>query len=159
MKPRAALALSIAGILVTGSAALAVNTYTLNGSHTSTLGNAGNVLLPDASVTTTPAQGRIPTNTVAIPKTSPKVTITASSGKKADDSKASPFKKPSSALAPGNKQAAPVTIQPDPGSGGAIATQPGAASGDGLIATQPGDDKGGLRGGGGGGSGGHGSDD
>jgi hypothetical protein len=68
MEPRAALALSITGILITGSAALAVNTYTLNGSHTSTLGNAGNVLLPDPSIATTPAPGRTPINTVASPQ-------------------------------------------------------------------------------------------
>ncbi len=124
MKSRAALALSITGILVIGSAALAVNIYTLNGSHTSTLGNAGNVLLPDPSVTTTRAPAHVPTNTVASPK-------------------AAPSKKPSRAAAPTSNQPAPVTVQPDPGRGE-------------TIATQPGDDKGGLRGGGGGG---HGSDD
>ena len=39
MKTKTALALSVAGILLTGSAALAVNTQTLNGSHTGTTGN------------------------------------------------------------------------------------------------------------------------
>lgn len=147
MKSRAALALSIAGILVTGSAALAANTYTLNSSHTSTLGNAGNVLLPDVPVTTSPAPDRTPTNTVASPKATPKATSKASSkagsGKKADGTKTSPSGKPSPAPAPGSNQGGPVTAQPAPGVGG-------------LIVTPPGDDKGGLRGGG---SGGHGSDD
>ena len=130
MKSRAALALSITGILVIGSAALAVNIYTLNGSHTSTLGDAGNVLLPDPSVTTTRAPALVPTSTAASPKAAPKA-------------KAVPSKKPSPAPAPTSNQAAPGTVQPDPGRGE-------------TIATQPGDDKGGLRGVGGGG---HGSDD
>ena len=143
MKSRAALALSITGILVIGSAALAVNIYTLNGSHTSTLGNAGNVLLPDPSVTTTRAPAHVPTNTVASPKAAPKAPSEAGTGKNGVNGKAAPSKKPSRAPAPTSNQPAPVTVQPDPGRGE-------------TIATQPGDDKGGLRGGGGGG---HGSDD
>lgn len=154
MKSRAALALSITGILVTGSAALAANTYTLNSSQTSTLGNAGNVLLPDTSVTASPAPGRAPTSTVASPKATPQATSKPGSGKKVDDSKTAPSKKPSPAPAPGSNQGGPVTAQPGAGSGGTIATQP--PSGGGQIVIPPGDDKGGLRGGG---SGGHGSDD
>ena len=131
------------GILFIGSAALAVNTYTLNGSHTSTLGNAGNVLLPDPSVTTTHAPAQIPTTTVASPKAAPKAPSEAGSGNNGVNRTAAPSKKPSPAPGPSNNPAAPATVQPDPGRGA-------------TIATQPGDDKGGLRGGGGGG---HGSDD
>jgi hypothetical protein len=55
MKTRAALALSVAGFLVTGSAALAVNTQALNTSPAGT-GNANSVLLPNnASRTPAPA--------------------------------------------------------------------------------------------------------
>ena len=123
MKTRAALVLSVVGILVTGAAALAVNTYTLNSTHTSTLGNAGSVLLPDVSATRTPAPVLSPTNTVS----SPRVTPTATS-------------QPSPSPMPGSEKAGPVTAQPGAGSGG-------------PIPTQPGDDKGGLRGGGSGGHG------
>lgn len=139
MKPRAALVLSITGILITGSAALAVNTATLNSPHTSTIGNAGNLLLPNAQ----PTRTATPANTVASPKATPQATNSASSGKKANDGKASTPQKPSPSPLPGSSQGRPVTTQPVPGS-------------DGAIATQPGDDKGGLRSGG---SGGHGSDD
>lgn len=143
MKSRAALVLSITGILFIGSAALAVNTYTLNGTHASTLGNAGNVLLPNPSDTTTPAPDHVPTNPVASPKAAPKTPSEAGSGNNGVNRNAAPSKKPSPAPAPTSNQASPVTVQPDPGRGA-------------TIATQPGDDKGGLRGGG---SGGHGSDD
>ena len=100
MKSRAALALSITGILVIGSAALAVNIYTLNGSHTSTLGNAGNVLLPDRSVTTTRAPAHVPTSTAASPKAAPKAPSEAGSGKNGVNTKAVPSKEPSPAPAP-----------------------------------------------------------
>ncbi|WP_314194905.1 hypothetical protein [uncultured Arthrobacter sp.] len=46
MKTRAALAVSVAGFLVTGSAALAVNTQALNTPPAGT-GNANSVLLPN----------------------------------------------------------------------------------------------------------------
>ena len=120
MKTRTALVLSVAGILVTGAAALAANTYTLNSTPTSTLGNAGSVLLPDVSRTATPAPVPSPTNTVA----SPQATPTATS-------------QPSPSPAPGSDETGAVTAQPGDGSGG-------------TIATPPGDDKGGLRGGSGG---------
>ena len=55
MKTRAALALSVAGILVTGSAAVTVNTQALNTPPAGT-GNANSVLLPNnASRTPAPA--------------------------------------------------------------------------------------------------------
>ena len=51
MKTRAALVLSVAGILVTGSAALAVNTQVLSTTPSGT-GNANSVLLPNNSSST-----------------------------------------------------------------------------------------------------------
>ena len=55
MKTRAALALSVAGFLMTGSAALTVNTQALNTPPAGT-GNANSVLLPNnASRTPAPA--------------------------------------------------------------------------------------------------------
>jgi hypothetical protein len=146
MKTRAALVLSVAGILVTGSAALAVNTYALNSAHTSTIGNASSVLLPGAPTTTTQALGATPTptNTVTSPKATPKVT-----GKKA-----TPTRTPSPSPAQESVNGGAVTAQPG-ADGAPIPTQSGVASG-GPTVTAPGDDKGGLRGGG---SGGHGSDD
>jgi hypothetical protein len=120
MKTRAALVLSVAGILFTGAAALAANTYTLNSTHTSTLGNAGSVLLPDVSHTATPAPVLTPTDSVASPQATPDAAS-----------------QPSPSPAPGSDD------------GRTVATQPGAGSG-GTVATQPGDDKGGLRGGSGG---------
>lgn len=59
MKTRAALALSVTGILVTGSAALAVNTQVLNTAPAGT-GNANSVLLPNNSGST-PAPGAVTT--------------------------------------------------------------------------------------------------
>ena len=73
MKSRAALALSIAGILVTGSAAPAVNTHALNTSHTGTTGNADRALLPDDSATSTPT----PTDVAADLKPSAEATSTS----------------------------------------------------------------------------------
>ena len=61
MKTRAAVALSFAGILITGSAALAVNTQTLNNSNPGTTGDANKVLLPDDSPTGTRAATLVPT--------------------------------------------------------------------------------------------------
>lgn len=143
MKSKAALALSIAGILITGSAALAVNTYTLNSSHTSTVGNASNILLPNDSATKTPAPASAP----ASPKATPKPTGNARSGPAAG-AKPAPSKTASSSPAQGSGGA--VTDQP--GSGGTVASPAPVGT---VI--EPGDDKGGLRNGGSGG--GHGSDD
>lgn len=59
---RTALVLSVAGVLLTGSAALAVNTQTLKNSSSSTTGNANEVLLPQNA--TTPSSP-VPTETSA----------------------------------------------------------------------------------------------
>jgi hypothetical protein len=122
MKTRAALVLSVAGILLTGAAALAVNTYTLNSTHTSTLGNASSILLPDGSPTAPPAQVLTPAAPVASPQEPPAATS-----------------QPSPSPVPGSDD------------GGTGVTQPGAGSG-GTVVSEPGDDRGGLRGGGGHGS-------
>lgn len=67
--------LSVAGILVAGAAALAANTFTLNSTRTSTLGNAGSILLPDVPATGTPAPAPSPTTTVPSPKPTPTATL------------------------------------------------------------------------------------
>ncbi|AXJ08843.1 hypothetical protein [Arthrobacter sp. PM3] len=102
MKTRTAVVLSVAGILVAGAAALAANTFTLNSARTSTLGNAGNILLPGgpASGTATPAPS--PTVTAPSPTSTPTVP-----------------RQPSPSAAPGT-----VTAKAQPGSGPA-ATPPG----------------------------------
>ena len=139
MKPRTALVLSAAGILFTGAAALAANTYTLNSTNTSTLGNGGSVLVPDISRTPTPAPVLPPSAAVASPQATP-------------DAAGQPS---TSTTTTGQDDSGTPTTQPGAVSGGDTATtQPGTVSGGG-VATQTGDDKGGLRGG----SGGHGSDD
>ena len=51
MKTRTALVLSVAGVLLTGSAALAVNTRTLGNSSTSFTGTSNEVLLPQNATT------------------------------------------------------------------------------------------------------------
>lgn len=144
MKSKAALALSIAGILITGSAALAVNTYTLNSSHTSTVGNASNILPPNDSATKAP----VPASAPASPEATPKPTGNVRSGPAAAGAKPTPSKTASPSAARGSGGA--VTDQP--GSGATVATP--APVGSTVI--ELGDDKGGLRNGGGGG---HGSDD
>jgi hypothetical protein len=71
MKTRAALALSVAGILVTGSAALAVNTHVLNTTPAGT-GNANSVLLPGSP-------GRTPAPAAAVGAVGATTTADASS--------------------------------------------------------------------------------
>ena len=51
MKTRTALVLSVAGVLLTGSAALAVNTRTLGNSSPNFTGTANEVLLPQNATT------------------------------------------------------------------------------------------------------------
>ncbi|MDZ4090003.1 MAG: hypothetical protein U1D68_02195 [Arthrobacter sp.] len=51
MKTRTALVLSVAGVLLTGSAALAVNTRTLGNSSPSFTGTSNEVLLPQNATT------------------------------------------------------------------------------------------------------------
>jgi hypothetical protein len=116
MKTKTALALSVAGILLTGSAALAVNTQTLNGSHMGTTGNTDQLLLPAASVSSTPAVS-IPTESAA-----PQPTTTASSSPEVR-----------------NAPRAPASAKPAP------SRQPGDDKGGLRTTPETGGDKGGLR--------------
>lgn len=156
MKTRAALVLAIAGILVTGSAALAVNTQTLNNAHTGTTGNADRVLLPGGLTTATPAPADVAAS----------LTPTAeATGTSSDDSSAaqSPGTSPSAepgddkggllkAPEPGDDKGGPVEIQPGAGTGSPITTGPSDDKGGLLKAPEPGDDSGGHGGGSGRGS-------
>ncbi len=125
MRTRSALALSIAGILVTGSTALAVNTQTLNNSSTGTTGNAS-VLLPDGSATSTPA---------AVPAAASSPDTTAAATTRTNRT-ASPS--PSST---------PLSIhEAGDDKGGLRATpEPGDDKGGLTNTVEPGDDKGGSR--------------
>jgi hypothetical protein len=161
MKTRAALALSVAGILVTGSAALAVNTQVLSTTPSGT-GNANSVLLPNKSSKTA-----APTAAVGA-KATPNMTSVGGGGstthapaKTAGAPESLDGKggrrtapSPSSGLGdartqkdgtvPGTSDAGPAAPQPDltigSPSGGA-----GAAGDPAVVTGQPGDDKGGLR--------------
>jgi hypothetical protein len=154
MKTRAALVLAIAGILVAGSAALAVNTQTLNNAHTGTTGNADRVLLPDGLTTATPA----PPDVAASLTPTAEVTSTSSDDNSAPPSPAaSPSSEPGDdkggllkAPEPGDDNGGPVEIQPGPGS--PITTGPSDDKGGLLRAPEPGDDSGGHGGRSGGGS-------
>jgi hypothetical protein len=138
MRTRSALALSVAGILVTGSAALAVNTQTLNNSPGGSTGNANQFLLPPgsaASPATSPA-----------PDTSPSPSPTSTASATPDDNRAAtPSPSPTSSAAP-----SPSDDPDEPGddNGGIRETpEPGDDHG-GHGTSEPGDDHGG-----------HGSDD
>ncbi|RAM35878.1 hypothetical protein [Arthrobacter globiformis] len=173
MKTRAALVLSVAGILVTGSAALAVNTQVLSTAPSGT-GNANSVLLPSKSSSTA-----APTAAV-VAKATPNVTSVVDGGStvpapaktkgapESGDSKGgrrtapSPSPSPSSESEPepepepgddrdhedgtvtGMPDAGPAASQP----GGTIGSPSGGAGAAGdpaVVAGQTGDDKGGLR--------------
>ncbi|XAS67062.1 hypothetical protein V3C33_16615 [Micrococcaceae bacterium Sec5.7] len=86
MKTKTALVLSIAGLLVAGSAALAVNTQTLNSSPAGTTGNSNEVLLPQDSATgtATPSPSASPKST-ASPTPSPTGTDDDRRGRDEDD--------------------------------------------------------------------------
>jgi hypothetical protein len=168
MKTRAALALSVAGILVTGSAALAVNTQVLNTTPAGT-GNASSVLLPNNS-------GRTPSPAAAVvsSKATPDARSVAVGGSSApaktagapeagddkggrrttpetgDDrdtkvgtvtrkSDAGPDVSQPDRTAGSQPDAGPDVSQPDRTAG----SQPDA--GPAVVSIQPGDDKGGLR--------------
>lgn len=174
MKTGAALALSVAGILAAGSAALAVNTQVLSISPTGT-GNASVVLLPNG-----PVPG--PASTAG-PEATPHATGAPASAQKTGTlAKSSPAKPgstksgaaASTAAKPNPATSAPVTAP----SGNAAGSSAPSSSGPGggtmtvqpvpapavVVPVQPGDDKGGLRkapepGDDSGGSGGRGADD
>ncbi|MBT2547315.1 hypothetical protein [Arthrobacter sp. ISL-65] len=161
MKTKAALALSVVGILVTGSAALAVNTQVLSTTPSGT-GNANSVLLPNnSSGTAAPAAA-------VSAKATPHVTSVVDGGStvpapakttgvpESGDGKGGRRTSPTPSSEPGDERdhrdgtatgtsdAGPAVSQP----GGTFGSPPGGtgAAGDlAVVAGQPGDDKGGLR--------------
>ena len=153
MKTRAALALSVAGILLTGSAALTLNTQVLNTTPAVT-GNANSVLLPNnASRAPTPAAV---VSAKAMPeveslvdgaRTGPVPAKTAGAPQSRDDTGGTATRKPDAGAA-GSQPGRTVGSQPDagpPGSQpeGTVGSHTGAAAA--VVSVQPGDDKGGLR--------------
>ena len=90
MKTRAALALSVAGVLLTGSAAFAT-TQSLSNTGTGTSDDARNVLVTDDSATRTSAPA------VSSADATPKSAAKSSDDTQADDKKASAAKKASKA--------------------------------------------------------------
>lgn len=128
MRTRAAVALSFAGILITGSAALAVNTQTLSNSTTGTTGDANRVLLPEDSAAGTPAATLAPT---AADVAGPEATPAASPSPGPGDNTGGP---PSPA--PADQGIVPVPVLPDAGVPVPVPVP---------VPVVPGDDKGGLR--------------
>ncbi|MBD1541753.1 hypothetical protein G9E11_05710 [Arthrobacter sp. IA7] len=167
MKTRAALALSVAGILVTGSAALAVNTQVLSTTPSGT-GNANSVLLPNNSSRTaapTAAVGAKTTPNVAsvvgggsTVNAPAKTTGAPESGDRKGGRRTAPSRSPSSPPSPspgddlddkngtatGKSDAGPAVSQPG-GTFGSPSLGTGVAGDPAVVAVQPGDDKGGLR--------------
>ncbi|UKA53360.1 hypothetical protein LFT45_16765 [Arthrobacter sp. FW305-BF8] len=168
MKTRAALALSVAGILVTGSAALAVNTQVL-GTRPSGTGDANSVLLPHnssstavptaaASAKATPnvtsvVDGGSTTSTLAKTTGAPEL----GDGKGGRRAATSPSLTPSPSSEPGDDRdhnkdgtvtdtsdAGPAAPQPG-GTFGSLSEGAGTAGDPAVVTGQPGDDKGGLR--------------
>jgi hypothetical protein len=146
MKTRAALSLAVAGVFVTGSAALAVNTQVLNTTPAGT-GNANSILLPNDS------GGSASPGVVASAKATPDVASAAGSGTapatrktavppetwdRNDDDNGGRQKAPLSV--PGDGKGGTVTEKND---GGPAGSQP--AAGGSVVVVQPEDDKGGLR--------------
>ncbi|HKS01772.1 MAG TPA: hypothetical protein VJS86_08840 [Arthrobacter sp.] len=134
MKTRAALALSVAGILVTGTAALAVNTQVLNTTPAGT-GNANSVLLPNSpgkapapaavgSAKATPAAA-----SVAGSGTAPTVTNRASAPKPGDEPKPGDDKG-------GDRKDSRRTVMAEPGNG--KGTKVAGHDDAGLAGSQPG---------------------
>ena len=141
MKTKAALALSLTGILLTGSAALAANTQTLSSSTTGTSDDARNVLVTDDSATRTaaPAPARV------VPKAAPNAATKTSDNMTADDKKASAAKKASNPAEPGDDTGGTRTApEPGDGHGGLVTVKTFTGNGS-TVAAEPGDDKGGLR--------------
>ncbi|MFF2316401.1 hypothetical protein ACFVTE_09045 [Arthrobacter sp. NPDC058097] len=171
MKTRAALALSVAGIVVTGSAALAVNTQVLNTTPAGT-GNANSILLPD-DTGNSPAPAAV-VSAKAVPNATPKVdggsttpppvktvgkaesesqkggrrtTASAKSGSVADR-KGGTLTKKSDADPAQSQLGGTAGSQTSAGSagsqpGGTAGTQTNAGSA--VVSVPPGDDKGRLR--------------
>jgi hypothetical protein len=143
MKTKAALALSLTGILLTGSAAIAANAQTLNSSQPGISDDVKNVLVTDDSATrTAPAPARV------VPKAAPKAVTQTSDGKKADDKKASAARKAARPAEPGDDNGGKRTT-PEPGDDNAglatAQTFTGSGSSSTTVTAEPGDDNGGFR--------------
>jgi hypothetical protein len=142
MKTKAALALSLTGILLTGSAAIAANAQTLNSSHSGISDDVKNVLVTDDSATRT-----VPAPASVVPKAAPKAATQTSEDKKADDKKAPAARKAARPAEPGDDNGGKRTT-PEPGddNGGLATAQTFTGSGtSSTVTAEPGDDKGGLR--------------
>lgn len=156
MKTRAAFALSLAGILVTGSAALAVNTHVLNTTPAGT-GNANRILLPSNTGNSRAPAAAI--NAKAVPNATPKVDGGSTApapvkavGKPESENhkggrKAGTVTKKSDAGPAKSQPAGPAAFQPDAGPAGSQPDGTAASqtkAGPAVVSVQPGDDKGGL---------------
>jgi hypothetical protein len=131
MKTKTALVLTAAGVLLTGSAALAVNVQTLNGPPAGTT-PANTVLLPQNSTTTPPHPASTPTASTVedrSPASSPNPSTSDHRGN--DDAAPSP--------ATGGRTAAPSPA-PAPAPAPSRASEPGDDHG-GHGEPEPGDDK------------------
>ena len=158
MKTKAALALSVAGILVTGSAALAVNTQVLSSTPAGT-GTANSVLLPNSS-------GRTPAPAAVVsPEPAPDVASAFKGGSAAsaptkaaegvqsgnDGAGKRGGRRTALSTEPGDDRdtgAGTVTGKDDAGPArsrpaGTVGAQP--AAGSPAVVVRPGDDKGVLR--------------
>ncbi|MDQ0865619.1 hypothetical protein [Arthrobacter globiformis] len=135
MKTRAALALSVAGILLTGGAAFAT-TQSLSNTGPGTSDDTRSVPVTDDTATRTPVPA----------VSSATATAKASDDTQADHRKASAAKKASKPAEPGDDKGGLRTAA-DPGddNGGAAAAAAENFVGSGSLSIEPGDDKGGLR--------------
>ncbi|MET3932908.1 hypothetical protein [Arthrobacter sp. OAP107] len=156
MRARAVVALSVAGILVTGSAALAVNTHVLNTAPAGT-GNANRILLP-SNTGNSPAPA-VAISAKAVPNVTPRVdggtTAPApaktvgkpESGNHKGGRKTGTVTKKSNAGPAKSQPAGAAPFQPDAGPGGSHPEDTAGSQSDAgpaVVSAQPGDDKGGL---------------
>ncbi|MGO4804296.1 hypothetical protein AB4089_04115 [Arthrobacter sp. 2MCAF15] len=134
MKTKTIIVLTTAGILLTGSAALAVNVQTLNGPQPGTTSPANTVLLPQNSTSTTsasPASTPSPSTTVEDRSPAPSPSPSAS------DDRSRHTSVPTSPPAPDDQTTA---RSPVPAPAPTRASEPGDDHG-GHGKSEPGDDK------------------
>lgn len=135
MKTRAALALSVAGIFLTGGAAFATS-QTLDNSVAGTADDTRSVIVADDSAAKTPAPA------VSSAKAGAKTT----DDKQADDKKVPATRKASKPAEPGDdKGGLRSSTEPGDDNGGTAAAPAQNFVGSGSLSAEPGDDKGGLR--------------
>ncbi len=130
MKTKTALVLTAAGVLLTGSAALAVNVQTLNGPPAGTT-PANTVLLPQNSTTTPPPHTSTPTASTVEDRSPASSPSPSASDERGNDAAPSP--------ATGDRTAAPSPA-PAPAPVPSRASEPGDDHG-GHGEPEPGDDK------------------